>query len=91
MNIPGHISESLETIFLVNMLEYFNADPESGIILTLDPGLTSRMRNTDSLACCRAHTAPTDSFTFSFLLSSRLYITPTQLLSEVCRSAETPG
>jgi hypothetical protein len=38
MNIPGHFSESLETIFWVKILNLFNADPEpgSGIIVTLD-------------------------------------------------------
>ncbi len=34
MNIPDHITESLETIFRVKILELF--DP--GIFLTLDPG-----------------------------------------------------
>jgi hypothetical protein len=41
MNIPDHISESLETIFLVKkILEFFDAnpDPGAGIFLTLDPG-----------------------------------------------------
>jgi hypothetical protein len=40
MNILGHISESLETIFWVKNAEFFDADPDpgSGIILTLDPG-----------------------------------------------------
>jgi hypothetical protein len=41
MNIPDHISESLETIFLVKkILEFFDADPDpgAGIFLTLDPG-----------------------------------------------------
>jgi hypothetical protein len=40
MNIPDHISESLETIF---GLKYFDtdedADPDPGIFLTLDPYL----------------------------------------------------
>jgi hypothetical protein len=27
MNIPDHISESLETIFLVEILKFFDADP----------------------------------------------------------------
>jgi hypothetical protein len=36
MNIPDHISESLETIFGVKILKSFDADP--GIFLTLDPG-----------------------------------------------------
>ncbi len=40
MNIPDHISESLETIFWVKILKFFYADPDpgSGIFLTLDPG-----------------------------------------------------
>jgi hypothetical protein len=40
MNIPGHISDSLETIFWLKMVEFFYADPDpgSGIFLTLDPG-----------------------------------------------------
>jgi hypothetical protein len=39
MNIPDHISESLETIFLVKILRFFDADqdPGSGIFLTLYP------------------------------------------------------
>ncbi len=31
MNNPDHISESLETIFWVKILKFFNADPGSGI------------------------------------------------------------
>ncbi len=38
MNNPDHISESLETIFWVNMLKFSDPDPGSGIFLTLDPG-----------------------------------------------------
>jgi hypothetical protein len=40
MNIPDHISESLEKIFGLNILEFFYADPDPGswIFLTLDPG-----------------------------------------------------
>jgi hypothetical protein len=38
MNIPDHISEGLETIFLVKILKFFDADPGSGSFLTLDPG-----------------------------------------------------
>ncbi len=37
-NIPNHISESLETIFWVKILKFFDADPDTGIFLTLDPG-----------------------------------------------------
>jgi hypothetical protein len=38
MNIPDHISESLETVFLVKILKFFDSDPDpgSGIFLTLD-------------------------------------------------------
>ncbi len=39
MNIPDHISESLETFFLVKILKFFDVDP--GILFALDPG--SRM------------------------------------------------
>jgi hypothetical protein len=28
MNIPDHISEGLETIFLVKILKFFDADPD---------------------------------------------------------------
>jgi hypothetical protein len=38
MNIPNHISESLETNFWVKILKIFDADPDPGIFLTLDPG-----------------------------------------------------
>ncbi len=40
MNIPNHISESLETIFWVKNIKkfYVDTDPGSGIFLTLDPG-----------------------------------------------------
>jgi hypothetical protein len=31
MNNPYHISESLETIFWVKILEFFDADPGSGM------------------------------------------------------------
>jgi hypothetical protein len=31
INILDHISESLETIFWVKILKFFDADPESGI------------------------------------------------------------
>ena len=36
----------------------------------------------------RAHSCPPDSFMFSFLLSSRLYLTPNQLLAELYRRAD---
>jgi hypothetical protein len=40
MDKPGHISESLETIFWVKILKSFDAysEPGSVIFLTLDPG-----------------------------------------------------
>jgi hypothetical protein len=38
MNIPHHISESLETFFVLKIFKIFNADPGSGIYFTLDPG-----------------------------------------------------
>jgi hypothetical protein len=38
MNNPDNISESLETIFWVKILQFFDADPGSEIFLTLDPG-----------------------------------------------------
>jgi hypothetical protein len=31
MNNPDHIFESLETIFWVKILKFFDADPESGM------------------------------------------------------------
>jgi hypothetical protein len=40
MNNPDHISESLETIFWVKILKFFDADPGSGMKTnrTWDPG-----------------------------------------------------
>jgi hypothetical protein len=38
LKIPDHISESLETTFWINILQFFDPDPGSGIFLTLDPG-----------------------------------------------------
>ncbi len=38
MNNPEHISGSIETIFWVKILRFYDADPGSGIFLTLDPG-----------------------------------------------------
>jgi hypothetical protein len=38
MNIPDHISVSLETIFEVKIRKFFDADADPGIFLTLDPG-----------------------------------------------------
>jgi hypothetical protein len=36
MNIPDNISQSLETMFGLKILKFFDADPN--IFLTLDPG-----------------------------------------------------
>jgi hypothetical protein len=38
MNIPDNISESLETIFGVKILNFFDVDGDPVIFLTLDPG-----------------------------------------------------
>jgi hypothetical protein len=38
MNVPDHIFESLETIFWVTILKFFDADADPEIFLTLDPG-----------------------------------------------------
>ncbi len=38
MFIPDHISESIETIFWVKILNFLVEDPGSGAFLTLDPG-----------------------------------------------------
>jgi hypothetical protein len=41
MNIPDHISESLETIFVgLKIIKFADAEPDPGseIFLTLDPG-----------------------------------------------------
>jgi hypothetical protein len=40
LNIPDHISESLEPYFGLKILKFFDVypDPGSGIFLTLDPG-----------------------------------------------------
>jgi hypothetical protein len=37
-NILNHIYESLETIFWVKILKFFDPDPGSGNFLYLDPG-----------------------------------------------------
>ncbi len=38
INIPDHIFEGLEIIFGFKILQFLDADPGSGIFLTLDPG-----------------------------------------------------
>ncbi len=49
MNIPDHISKSLQTVFWVKFF-YADPDPGFGIFLTLDPGSGMekiRIRDTD--------------------------------------------
>jgi hypothetical protein len=38
MNAPDHIFESLETIFWVKILKFFDADPDPGSGNLIDPG-----------------------------------------------------
>ncbi len=38
MNIQDHISESSKQFFGLKILEFFDADADPGIFLTLDPG-----------------------------------------------------
>jgi hypothetical protein len=38
MNIPDHISESLETFFGLKISKFFDVDPGSGIRNLFDPG-----------------------------------------------------
>jgi hypothetical protein len=38
MNIPDNFSESLETVFRVKILKFFDADPDPGIRNLIDPG-----------------------------------------------------
>jgi hypothetical protein len=38
INIPDHLSESVETIFRSKIFKLFVVDPESGAFLSLDPG-----------------------------------------------------
>jgi hypothetical protein len=46
MNIPDHISESLETIVRVKILKFFDANPDPGTFLNQDPGSKkSRIRD----------------------------------------------
>jgi hypothetical protein len=37
-----HISESLETIFWVKIIKFFDADPDPGIFSTLDPSIRDK-------------------------------------------------
>jgi hypothetical protein len=57
MNIPDHISESFETILWAKILKFFNADadPDPGILVTLDPGwkkFESAINIPDPQRCC---------------------------------------
>jgi hypothetical protein len=47
MNIPDHISGSLETIFGLKILKLFDGDTDSGseIFLTQDPGSKIRIQD----------------------------------------------
>jgi hypothetical protein len=44
MNIPDHISESLETIFCVKILKFFLCGSGSGIRNLFDPGIRMRKK-----------------------------------------------
>ncbi len=52
MNNPDHISESLETIFWVKIMKYFDADPDpgSGIFLLLYVELETTLTCSDNFA-----------------------------------------
>jgi hypothetical protein len=45
MNNPDQVSESLETIFWVKILKFFDADPGSGIKKNPGPGWKIRIRD----------------------------------------------
>jgi hypothetical protein len=47
MNNPDHFSESLETIFWVKILKFFDADPGRKKTRIRDPGKTTLIRNTE--------------------------------------------
>jgi hypothetical protein len=47
MNEPDHISESLETIFLVKILKFFDADPGSNSMMRIRDGKTFGFGNRD--------------------------------------------
>jgi hypothetical protein len=56
MNIPDHISESIETIVGVKVLKLFDADPDSGSRNLLEPGSGMekiRIRDPGSQRCQR--------------------------------------
>jgi hypothetical protein len=46
MNTPDHISESLETIFRVETLKFFDADPGFGNLFDPGSGIKPRIRDT---------------------------------------------
>jgi hypothetical protein len=54
MNNPDHISKSLETIFWVKILKFFDADPGFGMEKTgiWDPGCLSRIRTLTIILFC---------------------------------------
>jgi hypothetical protein len=48
MNNPDHISDSIETIFWVKILKFFDADPGSAMEKNSDPGSEmEKIRHTD--------------------------------------------
>ncbi len=51
MNISGHISESLEIIFGVKILKFFDEDPDPESGNLFNSGSEIRIRNTD----CEIH------------------------------------
>ena len=50
MNIPDYFSESLETVIMVKILKFFEADPDlgSGVLLTLDGKIRIRDKHPGS-------------------------------------------
>ncbi len=57
MNIPDHISESLETILLLKIVKFFDADADLGFGIFLTPGsgienFGSGINIPDPLHCC---------------------------------------
>ncbi len=50
MNNPDHISESLENNFLIKILQFFDANPRSGMVKNSDP---ERINIPDPLHCLR--------------------------------------
>jgi hypothetical protein len=61
---PDHISESLETIFWVQILKFFDADANPGSENLFDPGSAMekiRIRNTDHMLMLSTASFPSDS------------------------------